>query len=111
MKRYKDPKGRIEDIVKCKVNFRFDKITNKITTKIYQLDNDEVEQEIELGFDETEDRFYDLNELKEIDLLLAFDNVWINKKGDNGIKIMIDKMVFKNMKNLLFSSGIKKIKM
>ena len=35
IKLYQNPKGRIEDIVKCRVNFRFDKLTNKITTKIH----------------------------------------------------------------------------
>ena len=52
MKRYKGPKGRIEDIMKCKVNFRFDKTTNKLTTNIYEVDDDDVEQEIEMSFEE-----------------------------------------------------------
>ena len=75
---YDLPKGQIEGQVKCKVNFRFDKTTNKITTKIYKVDDNDVEQEIEPSFAEIEDKLNDMNEIMVIDLLLAFDNVWIN---------------------------------
>ena len=72
--------------------FRYDNKTNKITTKIYEIQEDGTNIQKDMTFKEIEDKFHNLTEATSVSMILSLDKLRINKEDICGIKIMIDEI-------------------
>ena len=72
--------------------FRYDNKTNKITTKIYEIQEDGTNIQKDMTFKEIEDKFHNLTEATSVSMILSLDKLWMNKEDTSGIKIFIDEL-------------------
>ena len=68
--------------------FRYDNKTSKITTKIYEIQEDGSKIQKDMTFKEIEDIFHNLQEATSVSMVLSLDN----KEDACGIKIFIDEL-------------------